>query len=238
MVIGCGTAATRELLSLGVPGDRTVTVANAVAARPTRRPEEVRREFGASDAELVVSVGRYVEQKNQSLLLEALALLARTRPRLKALLVGSGPLEGDLRRRVEELGLSEVVLITGERADAVDLIAAADVFVLSSSWEALPVTLLEAASLGRPIVATAVRGVVGTIRHDSNGLLVAPDSPVALAGGIAAVLDDEPLATKLGEGASAFAERACAERAMLERYAVVYSCALERRGRWLASGPG
>jgi glycosyltransferase involved in cell wall biosynthesis len=238
VVIGCGAAATRELLSLGVPSDRTVTVANAITARPTRRPDEVRHEFGAGDAELVVNVGRYVEQKNQSLLLEALALLAPARPRLKALLVGSGPLESDLRRRVEELGLADVIFITGERADAADLMAAADLFVLSSSWEALPVTLLEAASLGRPIVATAVRGVVGTIRDGSNGLLVAPDSPIALADGIAAVLDDASLATKLGEGASAFAEYACAERTMLERYAVVYSCGLARRGRWLASGPG
>ena len=238
VVIGCGPAATRELLSLGVPSDRTVTVANAVVARPTRPPNDVRREFDATDAELVVSVGRYVEQKNQALLLEALAHLAPTRPRLKALLAGSGHLEAELRRRVGELGLSEVVFITGERADAVDLIAAADVFVLSSSWEAMPVTLLEAASLGRPIVATAVRGVAGTIQHESNGLLVAPDSPIALADGIAAVLEDRRLATRLGDGASAFAERAGAERTMLERYAVVYSCGLERRGRWRATASG
>ena len=101
-----------------------------------------------SGAELVVSVGRYVKEKNHELLLESLALLSRRRRRLRALIVGKGPLEADLIAKARALGLGGIVTLTGERTDAIDITAACDVFALSSMWEGLPLALLEAMTLG------------------------------------------------------------------------------------------
>ncbi|HWG56061.1 MAG TPA: glycosyltransferase, partial [Gaiellaceae bacterium] len=187
------------------------------------------------DSELVVTVGRYTEQKNHHVLLDALALLAPERPRLRALLVGVGELEEELVRRTTELDLEGVVTITGERNDAIDITAAADVFALSSDWEGLPLALLEAMALGTPVVATAVNGVPDAISDGDNGLLVPRRDPAALAQALARVLDDDELRRRLGSRARAWAAAQCSEAAMTSGYLGVYASVLERRRRSGAS---
>ena len=147
LVVGVSPAATRALVDAGLDVQRTTTIFNAVEPKVARAAADVRREFNADGIPLVVTVGRYVREKNQGLLLEALAQLERP---LRALIVGYGPLEDELRSRARELGLAEAAIVTGRRDDAADLIAAGDVFALSSNSEALPLVLLEAMSLGTP----------------------------------------------------------------------------------------
>jgi len=231
LVVAVAPAATRTLVELGLPEERSATVLNAVEPQPSRPAEDVRREFDAADSELVVTVGRYTEQKNHHVLLDALALLAPERPRLRALLVGVGELEEDLVLRTTELDLEGVVTITGERNDAIDITAAADVFALSSDWEGLPLALLEAMALGIPVVATAVNGVPDAISDGDNGLLVPRRDPQALAQALSRVLDDDELRRRLGSRARAWAEAACSEAAMTSGYLGVYASAFERRRR-------
>jgi len=238
IVVGCGPSATRELLEAGLPASRSATVYNAVDTRTTRAADEVRREFGAADAELVVTVGRYVEEKDHALLLDALARLAPSRPRLRALLVGYGHLEPELRRQTADLGLEGVATLTGERADAIDVVAASDLFVLSSAREALPMALLEAMGLGVPVVATAVGGVPDAVRDGVTGLLVPPGDPDALAAAIARVLDDGTLRDRLARGGSALAARRSSPAAMAERYAAVYLAAVAARRGLRQAPPG
>ncbi len=95
VVVGIGPSATAALREAGLPDSHSATVFNAVEVVRRRDPADVRAEFGAEDAELLVTVGRYVPEKNQALLLDALALLAPHRPRLRALLVGFGRLEAE-----------------------------------------------------------------------------------------------------------------------------------------------
>jgi glycosyltransferase involved in cell wall biosynthesis len=231
VVVGCGPAVTRKLVEAGLPQSRSATVFNALEIRLTRTVDDVRAEFGVEGAELVVNVGRYEEQKNQALLIDALALLAPRRPRLRALIVGVGTLEDDLRRRVRDLGLEGVVTLTGERQDAHDIMAAADVFALSSVWEALPLVLIEAMALARPIVATDVTGVGDLIRHESTGLLVPSGHASALADGIERLLEDHKLATRLGTSARELAAERCSEETMVSRYRVLYGDAIAGRRR-------
>lgn len=229
LVVGVSPQATRALRAVGLPASRSVTVFNAVDVTPMRSPDTVRREFGAERADLVVSVGRYVEQKNQAVLLDALAMLSQSRPRLRALLVGKGPLEADLNARIVELGISDVVTLTGPRADAIDIAGSCDVFVLSSTWEGLPLALLEAMTLGRPVVATAVDGVTDVVRDGQNGLLVPPGDAGALAAALGRVLADAELRARLGANARALVERLSSEAVMVERYGAIYMSATAAR---------
>jgi glycosyltransferase involved in cell wall biosynthesis len=229
VVVGVSPQASRALRGVGLPASRSATVFNAVEVETTRDREDVRREFGAEDTDLIASVGRLVEQKNQRVLLEALALLHPGHPRVRAVVVGGGPLEADLLARARALGLEGVVTLTGPRDDAVDITAACDVFALSSTWEGLPLALLEAMTLGRPIVATGVDGIRDVIRDGHTGLLVPAGDARALADALENVLADTKLAARLGRNAREFVELTSSEETMVERYGAIYLSAAARR---------
>lgn len=226
LVIGVSPSTTRSLVDAGLPAGRTTTIFNAVELQPERGEAEVRREFGAEGLPLVVTVGRYVGEKNQALLLDALARLGRP---LRALVVGYGPREEELRARAAELGLGEAVWVTGERHDVPDLVAAADVFALSSDSEALPLVLIEAMSLGTPVVATTIGGVADVVADGRTGLLVRPGDAGALAEGIHRVLDEPGLAERLANEGRRFVAEHCSLPAMVAAYRGAYTDAIARR---------
>ena len=232
LVVAIADTAADDLRGAGLNGTRLTVVHNGVDAARSKPRKELRKELGFEGAELVVSVGRYAEEKNHALLIDALAELAPSRPPLRALLVGTGPLKAELAERVRRLGLEDVVQLTGTRLDAVDLVAAAAVFVLSSNREGLPVALLEAMSVGCPVVATAVGGVPGVVDDEETGLLVPAGDSSALAVAIARLLDDSALRTLLAENGKRTVERDFSEQAMLEGYEAAYvSAVAARRGR-------
>ncbi len=221
LVVGVGPAVTRSLVEHGLPAERTTTIFNAVDPVARRPTAEIRAEFGVADGvPLVVNVGRYEEQKNQALLVDALARLNRP---LKALVVGYGTLEAELRARASDAGLEGDVVLTGMREDVPDLIAAADAFVLSSDWEALPLVVLEALSLGTPVVATSAGGVSDVVADGRTGLLVRPGDAEGLATALARVLDEPELVERLTSAGRGFVRRHCS----LERMAVLYGAAYD-----------
>lgn len=233
IVVGVGPTTTRDLLDSGLREDRVVTVANGVEVVIERSRAEVRDEFGLDRAELVVNVGRYVEQKAQHVLIDAVALLAGDRPHLRALIVGEGDLEHALRERAAARGVDDVVRLTGPRRDAVDLTAAADVFVLSSAWEPLGLVVLEAMAAGVPVVATAAGGVTDLVRHEETGLLVPVGDAEALASAVARLLDDPSLAERLTAAAHVLVRERFSVGAMVEGYLDVYERAIHaRRNRY------
>src|SRR4029079_7132078 len=133
-------------------------------------------------------------------LLAAARLLIDRGVRFRIVAVGQGPLEADITRLRDELGLRDHVELLGFRPDAVDVMAACDAFTLASAWEGLPVAVMEALALGLPIVATAVGGVPE--RLDSTcAVLVPPGDPVALADGLAAVIGHPDRRVLLASGA-------------------------------------
>lgn len=91
-----------------------------------------------------------------------------------------------------------MVFFTGEREDAIKWLSVFDVFVLPSLWEGLPYVLIEAAALGKPVVATDIDGVREVIESGETGILVPPGNPEALADGVIRLLQDKEYALKLG----------------------------------------
>ena len=150
----------------------------AANSRLTRKEWDV-----PDDAFLVVHVGNFRPVKNHALLIEAAARVLAREPRAVFLLAGSGPLFARTARLVADLGLREVHLL-GRVPDAGRLIAAADLLVLSSVYEGLPVVVMEALAAGVPVVSTEVGGVPELVTSGHNGLLTPPGDPGALAGAI------------------------------------------------------
>jgi glycosyltransferase involved in cell wall biosynthesis len=181
--VACGPGVAAALEEHGV--HPAATVPNAVGPAPP--PGE-----RFAPGKVVLAVGRLVEQKNHELAIRAIAQV----PDATLAIVGDGPLRPELERLAAEL--EAPVIFTGVRKDARALMGAADAVVLSSRWEGLPLTALEALASGTPLVATSVRGLRELLTDGEDALLV-PEDPEALASAIRRVLDDRELAARLSQ---------------------------------------
>ena len=145
-------------------------------------------------------------------------------------MIGDGPLRGDLERCASDLGVSDGVLFAGARSDIPAVLAAIDIYAMSSNREGLPVSLLEAMAAGKPIVATMVGGIPEVVSDRREGLLVPSGDPEALAGAIRELACDPKLAAHLGRQAS---EKVAAEYsigATVRRLEEVYCSLLDKAG--------
>ena len=173
---------------------------------------------------LVVMVSSLIPpHKDPGTFLIALAAARAAGAEFQALLVGDGPLAGSVERSRRRLGLEGVVRLTGFRRDAVELLAAADVAVLSSRDEGLGTTLLDAMAAGVPIVATAAGGVTEVVRDGVEGLLVPVGDGPALGAAIARVLRDPGLRAALVAAGRRRVQRFSIERTVEGTLAVYQS---------------
>jgi len=192
------------------------------APRATRPASDVRRELGAAPGtSLVLGVGRLHPQKGWPILLEAVARLRPPRP-VRVVIAGEGPLEGDLRARLAALHLEGVVSLVGARPDAVDLLAAADVVVVASSWESGPLVLAEAMTLGRPVVTTPVGFATDLVADGVTGRLVPIGDAAALAGALTAVLSDPEGAARMGAAGAGRVAAVLDRDNLIDEVAAVY----------------
>lgn len=200
-VIAVSDAVARSVA--GYPGRRPVTIPNGVTVEVSRAEiDRAREQLPLAGRRLVVHVGNIRPHKGHGTLLEAAATLRSAREDFLLVSIGGEKYPGDLERlqaEIARLGLSGIMQLLGRRPDALAFLAAADVVVNPSDVEGLPLVVLEAMALGRPVVATAVGGVPDVIVHEKTGLLVEPSDPVALAVGIERVLDDPKTAAQMGE---------------------------------------
>jgi glycosyltransferase involved in cell wall biosynthesis len=203
-----------------IPNGITLPPADASAADPGA----VRRELGADGDELLLAtIGRLAEQKGHRYLLSAVASLVRTRGVAARLVVlGDGPLRGELERQAHAEGIADRVSFAGIRPDVLRLLGAIDAVVFSSLFEGLPVALLEAMATARCIVGTDAPGIVEAVRPDREALIVPTRDAEALAEALYRVASDRALARRLGEAARRrFLAEFTAER-MAERYQALY----------------
>ncbi|MGH8825009.1 MAG: glycosyltransferase, partial [Jiangellaceae bacterium] len=164
----------------------------APVAAPTLRAadrdrDEVRAELGAGDRPLVLAVGRLAPQKDYDTLLDAVADWGRREPQPLVVVAGDGPEQHRLQRVVDGRGLD--VRLLGHRDDVPDLLAAADLYVLTSVWEARALVVQEAMRAGVPVVATAVGGVPELV--GKAAVLVAAGDAQGVAREVIALLGDE-----------------------------------------------
>ena len=188
---------------------------------------------GDVDGALVVgTVGNFTAKKDQATLVRAVGRV----PGARLVLVGSGPLEHDLRVLVAHDGLAERVTFAGSRGDVADLLPAFDVFALSSRYEGLPIALLEAMAAGRPCVATRVGGIPEVVTDGVDGVLVPPGDPDALADALSALAADPDRRAALGSAAVTRAGDFRLDVAV-ERIAAVYDRVTGRTRAAVEPGP-
>ena len=170
---------------------RTVVIPNAV---PTDVPLAAHAERADGAVELV-TVGRLARPKDHATLLRG---LAQAPARVRLTILGDGPLRPELQRLAAELGLGDRARFAGEVHDVAARLAAADGFVLASTSEGMPVSVLEAMAAGLPVVASAVGGVPELVADGATGRLVAPADPAGLAAVLAELAEGRELRARLG----------------------------------------
>jgi len=199
------SAYLREIaLGWGLSADRVTVVPNPapeVPEHPTR--EEARAALGIEGFALGTA-GRLTAQKALGDALEAVGRV----PGVELLVRGDGPERGPLERRAAEVGVADRVrfLGPGTRDDVVTLFRAVDAALVTSAWENLPHTALEALAAGTPVIATAVGGIPEVVVDGENGLLVPPRDVDAIGRAIERVRHDDGLRQSLAAAAPASVE--------------------------------
>jgi glycosyltransferase involved in cell wall biosynthesis len=213
---------------LWLRASRILTIPNGArlttVAQSTLRDE---LKLGIAD-QLAVAVGNLYPVKGHGYLLAALVALTERCPRLHVAIAGRGELEGPLRARAHALQVGDRFHLLGLRSDVGNLLAGADVFVLPSLSEGLPLALLEAMLAARPIVATAVGEVPTVLASGHAGVLVPPADVEALANALAGVLADPARARRLGTAAAQRASEDYTLGRMVERYVTLYTTLLTK----------
>jgi glycosyltransferase involved in cell wall biosynthesis len=227
MVVGCSKKVADEMgrRYAAFLAGRLRTIPNGIdAARYGGFSRSLSRsELGLDEgASVVVAVGRLGDAKGYPILLNAMSMLLARLPDATLLIAGEGPLRSRLEGQAEELGLGRRVRFLGARPDVPRILAAGDVFALSSLWEGLPMALLEAMAAGIPCVATGVGGIPEAMRDQEEGLVVPPNDAGALAAALARCLEDRDFASRLAQRARARVERDFSARRMAREYASLY----------------
>ncbi len=192
------------------------------AEPPTGTTEELRRSLGLPRSDFVlVSVGRLVHQKNHSLTLEAVRRLRDEGLRLHLVIVGDGPLAGELRQQTAQLRLSEHVTFTGD-VEPVPYFDSADAFVLSSLFEGFALAVVEAMMRGLPPIRTQTEGAVDQIESGVSGLLFAPGDLIGLMDSVRLLASDPCLCKRMGDVARERSRTTFTSTRMAKKTEIVY----------------
>jgi L-malate glycosyltransferase len=175
---------------------------DSLVARRTECRALVRSELAVGDDEfLFLAVANLRPEKGYDVLLEAAKAIADAHLPIRIAAVGRGPLRDSLRARHLELGLGDRFQFLGQRDDVLQLLAGADAFVLASHHEGLPVALMEATSVGLPVVASRVGGIPQVLEDEVDVILVPPGEPGLLAEAMKRLASDPLLRDRLGRHA-------------------------------------
>ena len=153
-----------------------------------------------------ITVGRLAKQKNQAFLIDAFSQIHQEYPNTTLSIVGDGELKAELERKIIKAHLGHAVNLLGTQSDMPSVYATHDIFVLSSDYEGLPLTILEAEASGLPIISTNVGGV-SDIVTDKNGILVEQGNLTQLARAMETLINDSDLRSSLGKASKEEAKK-------------------------------
>jgi glycosyltransferase involved in cell wall biosynthesis len=155
---------------------RSIIIPNGINQQkfnPARELKDIRSELGIpKDALLVLFLARFTEQKQPLTMINAFQKAAAQNNQLRLLMVGDGELKREADALVAGSGMSNKIFMQSFRQDVPDILAAADIYVLPSLWEGLPLGLLEAMAMGKAVIASKADGTKEVIQHETNGIMV------------------------------------------------------------------
>ncbi len=228
-VVACAPAVAHSLAAAGYPAGRIDTITNGAALDPPdqARMAAMRAVLDVGELPLVVGVGRLVEQKDWPALIDA----AKDFPECDTVVAGEGPLRDQLSAAAARAGSR--VRFVGAVEDVAALLGLADCLVSTSTWEGLPLALLEALSLGVSSVVMAVDGVTDLVPADA-AVLIPPGDRQGLVSGVRRVLEDDGFSERLG-GAAKRASAGWSPRRMLDQYRHAYHAVTTGAPRWVGA---
>lgn len=234
-VVGVSEPIKDVLVESGVPAEKIQVIQNGVKVGeslyvPHETLDRLREELRLDKNDFcILNTGRLTRQKAQWDIINAAGILRDKGIRGRFLIVGEGELKEDLQSRISAASLGDSVEILGFREDIVALLQMADLFVLPSLDEGMPMSLLEAAAVGLPIVTTGVGDIPKLIVDQVTGYVVPAGEPEVLAEAIAAQIADPAQGRKLAEAARKRVEETYSTEAMFARYDNVYASLREMR---------
>jgi len=202
----CINSEIREkLLELGFPADKLKSISNGIDLNrfpqaDRQKMNEFKRQLSLPIKEMVCFIGSLRHKRGLDTLLEAWKELIKIKPDLLLVLIGREDNQAAyLKRMVEDNGLKESVIFTGEIKDVSPYLHASDIFILPSQSEGMSNAFLEAMATGLPIIATTVGGAKDALEHLENGLLIRYKDPQQIIESILLLTEDKELAERIGK---------------------------------------
>jgi glycosyltransferase involved in cell wall biosynthesis len=202
----CGSKANRDTGRKLFKNFDALVINNSIDPEkfnPCSTFKDIRQELGIGKNDLVItSIARFTLQKQPLKLIRAFSEVCRLVKNARLLMVGDGEEKGKAIRLIKKLKLENKVILQPFRQDVPDLLAASDIFILPSLWEAFPIALLEAMSMGKAVIGTNVDGTPEIIEHENNGLLIELDQlEKNITEAIIRLCKDDDLRTRLQKNA-------------------------------------
>lgn len=202
---------------------------------PEGKFHDIRREFAISENDIIIGfIGRLVPAKGLEYLIDAFLILEKEQKNIKLFITGEGSLLDCLKERLRKHSINERVIFTGKRLDIPDILSAIDIFVIPSLAEGLPNSLLEAMSMGKPIIATSIGGIPEVIKNEINGLLVPPRNIESLVEAIKKLIADKHLASEIGKNARNYVIENLSIQATTRKWESLYISLLKEKGITIA----
>lgn len=196
----------RKMIEIeGLRPQKVIFIPNGIPDPAYAEPGQLRAELGLDGSVPVLgAVATLRPQKALEVMIEAMAVVARSQPAAKLVIAGGDDqhhpgLRDELRAQAERLGVGGSVVMLGLRSDVPAVIADFDIALSSSDFEGSPLSLMECMEAAKPVVATAVGGVPDLVADGETGLLVPPRDPEALAAAAVALIEDPDRSRRIGE---------------------------------------
>ncbi len=208
-----------------VPPGKLALIENGIEVPEPRDPAataRLRESLAPGAGHVVGTVARFTPQKGPFDFVRMVAALGRLVPRVQVLWCGDGELRGKVEALARDLGVEDRIRFLGYRTDVLDVMAAMDLFALTSHWEGLPYTVLDAMALEKPVVATAAVGTRDIVQDGITGLLTPVGDPEATARAIARLLAAPDEARAMGATGRQVVLRRYSQEAMVKRTGQLY----------------
>jgi predicted dehydrogenase/glycosyltransferase involved in cell wall biosynthesis len=214
-------ASRASFVENGVDADRLTVVRNGIFSLGTgQRAGQIQADLGLEDRRILATVARFSKQKDHATLIAAMPQIVSADPSVVLLLIGAGEEMAHAQMLVEQLSLKDHVLFLGHRSDIAELMQLTEIFVLPSRFEGLPLAILEAMSVGLPVVATQIGGTVEAL-GEQHRFFAEPGDAASMAATVISALTDRYAATQAGlAGLDRFQTDFSAERMATETQAV------------------
>jgi glycosyltransferase involved in cell wall biosynthesis len=225
-VVAISDAIREVLLNYGLAPSKVAMVHDAFelpSGLSAATPQSLREKFSLPQESFVIGViAQLIERKGHRFLIQALPAVLKQHPQVRVLFFGRGGQTGKLQQQIRVAGLENMVQLVGFHTDLLHWLAALDLVVHPALMEGLGVSLLQASSLGVPIIASRAGGIPEAVRDGVNGLLVPPGDVPALTQALLQVIPNAELRTQFGSAGNALVADEFSMAKMVEGNLAVY----------------